>query len=444
MNNKQKKKKMIADTENQSVPVVPDYCDSTSLSGTLYSRSDMNAFNYISVPYISPSVNLSTIDELLERDNQREKDGFPRKINVGRLIKPGRRGKDKIVVVPTTTEEKLIHDSTITPQNEESGGTGEGEEGDLIGEQPIRVPEGSGTGPGGGNGSEHEMESSAYELGRILTEKFELPNLRDKGKKRSFTRYTYELTDKHLGFGQLLDEKATLKRIVRTNINLGRINAGDEIEPSELLVSPTDRVFRILSPEKDFESQAMIFFIRDYSGSMAGKTTELIVSQHVMIYSWLLYQYSKQVETRFILHDTEAKEVPDFYTYYNSQVAGGTQVFSAYKLVNEIVEKENLASDYNIYIFQGTDGDDWDTEGKAAIPELRKMLNYASRIGITVTQHTVNYSSASEVERYIKRSGLLTEYPQLIRMDVMNESADEARVIQGIKNLISTQLQVAL
>ncbi len=70
----------------------------------------------------------------------------------------------------------------------------------------------------------------------------------------------------------------------------------------------------------------MVFFLRDYSGSMAGKSTELVVAQHVLIYSWLLYQYAMQVETRFILHDTEAKEVPDFYTYYNSRVAGGTQV----------------------------------------------------------------------------------------------------------------------
>ena len=101
---------------------------------------------------------------------------------------------------------------------------------------------------------------------------------------------------------------------------------------------------------------------------------QLVVAQHVMIYSWLLYQYAMQVETRFILHDTEAKEVPDFYTYYNSKVAGGTQVSSAYRLVNEIVEAENLARDYNIYIFHGTDGDDWDTDGKESIPELKKMM----------------------------------------------------------------------
>ena len=99
-----------------------------------------------------------------------------------------------------------------------------------------------------------------------------------------------------------------------------------------------------------------------------------MVTQHVLIYSWLLYQYAHQVESRFILHDTEAKEVKDFYTYYNSKVAGGTQVFSAYEKVNQIVKEENLAADYNIYVFHGTDGDDWDTEGKKAIPALREMM----------------------------------------------------------------------
>ena len=39
-------------------------------------------------------------------------------------------------------------------------------------------------------------------------------------------------------------------------------------------------------------------------------------------------------------------------------------MYSAYRLVNEIVEKENLARDYKIYIFHGKEGDDWDTDGK--------------------------------------------------------------------------------
>jgi len=143
-----------------------------------------------------------------------------------------------------------------------------------------------------------------------------------------------------------------------------------------------------------------------------------------------------QVETRFILHDTEASEVKDFYTYYNSKVAGGTKVASAYKLVNETVEKENLAQDYNIYVFHGTDGDDWDTEGKEAIPELKKMLAYTNRIGITIARHSYDSRQATEVESYLKNSNLLTEKKDFLRLDVIAEDADEPRLIEGIKKLI--------
>ncbi|MBN2419728.1 MAG: DUF444 family protein, partial [Deltaproteobacteria bacterium] len=286
---------------------------------------------------------LSTIDDLLERDKQRSEDGFPKKIRLGRFVKPGRGGKNKIVVVPSTVEEKFYHDTRPQAQEQQestSGGSGEGEEGEVIGEESVHEAEdGSGTGAGQGEAGEHEIESSAYDLGRILTEKFKLPNLQEKGKKRSLSKYTYDITDRAQGAGQILDKKATLKKILETNINLERVSIEEPIDPTELLISPGDRVYRILSKEKDYESQAMVFLLRDYSGSMSGGPTEMIVNQHVLIYSWLQYQYDRQVETRFILHDEEAKEVPDFYTYYNSTVAGGTRVASAFRLVNDIVEK---------------------------------------------------------------------------------------------------------
>jgi uncharacterized protein len=405
----------------------------------IYSVHDLFALSGLTPPVVSYDMSIRSIDELLEQDKIREKDGFPKKIRVGRLIKPGQGGKDKVVVVPTTVEEKFLHDPNFRPvDGNPSGGSGEGEEGEVIGEQPVREEPGPGQGDAGqGEGGQHEIESSAYDLGKILTEKFELPNLKDKGKKRSLTRYTYDLTDRHPGTGQVLDKKATLKKIVETNISLGNIPDVGNIDPTGFLVSPNNKIYRILSREKDYESQAMVFFLRDYSGSMIGKATELVVSQHVLIYSWLLFQYARQVETRFILHDTEAKEVKDFYTYYNSKVAGGTQVSSAFRLVNEIVENENLAADYNIYVFHGTDGDDWDTDGKEAIPAIKKMLTYANRVGITVAEHMHSKPGNSEVERYLKRSGLLTEQRELFRLDVMREDADEPRIIEGIKNLIS-------
>lgn len=381
---------------------------------------------------------LKAIDELLERDKLREKDGFPRKIRVGRLVKPGRGDKGKIILVPTTVEEKFIHDvrSAEPADGGQSGGTGEGKEGEVIGEEPVNGTEGAGTGGAGqGEGGEHEMESSAYDLGKVLGEKFELPNLKSKGKKRSLTRYTYDLTDRHEGRGQLLDKKATLRKIIETNIGLEKIADPEDIDPAELLVSPQDEVYRILSKEKDYESQAMVFFLRDYSGSMMGKPTDVVVTQHVLIYSWLLFQYEKQVETRFILHDTNAREVPDFFTYYNLSVAGGTKVGSAYRLVNEIVEAGNLARDYNIYVFHGTDGDDWDSDGRETIPEIKKILTFANRVGITIAGRTTDESSS--VERYISSSHLLDEYPKGIRMDSVGENATEVRLIEGIKKLLS-------
>jgi uncharacterized sporulation protein YeaH/YhbH (DUF444 family) len=442
----EREQKILAELNDTGSHEIPE-ADTARDGKTMVSQAAQNVYAYqdlldlqgITAMQSTSNVSIHSIDELLERDKQREKDGFPRKINVGRLIKPGKSGKDKVVIVPTTVEEKFLHDTSFRTEEEQgNGGSGDGEEGEVIGEQPVRAPDQQGgTGPGQGEGGQHEMESNAYDLGKILTEKFELPNLKDKGKKKSLTRYTYDLTDKHRGFGQLLDKKATLRKITETNIHLGNIPDVSDIDPSRFLVSPADLVYRILSREKDYESQAMVFFLRDYSGSMAGKSTVLVVAQHVLIYSWLLYQYSMQVETRFILHDTEAKEVPDFYTYYNSKVAGGTQVSSAYRLVNQIVEKENLMRDYNIYIFHGTDGDDWDTDGKESIPELKTMLTYANRVGITIAEHTTEVSHNSEVEKYLKRSNLLEEKPKLLRLDVMQEDAGEPRLIEGIKHLIS-------
>ncbi len=342
--------------------------------------------------------------------------------------------------MPATVEEKLIHDPTVRPSGEGGmGGSGAGNEGEVIGEQPVRGEgeQAAGAGPGEGGGEGHELESSAYDLGKTLSEKFQLPNLKDKGKKRSLTRYTYDLTDRNRGFGQFADKKATLRKIVETNIALGNIPDVSDIDPSRLLISPHDRIYRVLSRERDYESQAMLFFLRDYSGSMAGKATDVVVSQHVLIYSWLLYQYGGQAETRFILHDSEAREVPDFYTYYNSRVAGGTQVASAFRLVNEIVERENLASDYNIYVFHGTDGDDWDDGTSKAVAEIRRMLGYANRVGVTIATHAGDDGSKTTVARFLNDSGLLASKPELIRMDVIPEDAEEPRLIEGIRKLIS-------
>lgn len=404
---------------------------------------DFNDLQFISNLSADTSITsrIYDLDRLLEKDKHREKDGFSRKIKLGRLVKPSKDGADKTIIIPTASEEKFFHwDSRSISEGETTtGGTGDEAEGEVLKEEPLRPDEeGEGTGAGQGKGGEHGMGADAYDIGRILTEQFELPNLKEKGKKTSLTKFTYDMNDKNRGYGQIIDKKSTLKQIVKTNLALGRIDAKQKINSSKLLVNPNDRVYRTLTKEKDYESQAVVFFVRDYSGSMQGKPTEAVITQHIYINSWLVFQYKRHVKSRFILHDNEAIEVPDFYTYYNKQVAGGTEVASAYKLVNKIIDEENLAKDYNIYLFHGTDGDDWNTDGKAALDELKKILVNASRVGITVAENNSSTRNQTVVEKYIKESRLLeTETNKLHFDSFIASDADESRIIQSIKILIS-------
>ncbi|MDT3738424.1 MAG: DUF444 family protein [Candidatus Kapabacteria bacterium] len=388
-------------------------------------------------PKVSYNVMLQTIEDLINRDDQREKDGFPRRIRLGRIVKPV-KDSQKVVVVPTTTEPKFYHDDSVTDDNPETGGTGEGKEGDVIGESPAEPQEGEGEGQGAGSGDGegHDIVADAFDLGRILTQKFQLPNLKIKGKKRSFTKYIYDLTDINRRTGQILDKKATLRKIIQTNILLGNLNKDGSIDPEKMIINPQDEIYRILSAEKDFETQAVVFFLRDYSGSMQGKPTEAVTSQHLLIYSWLMYQYNENVATRFILHDQTAKEVKDFYTYHNSSVAGGTNVYPAFELVNKIIETERLYIDNNIYVFYGTDGDDWDADGKKALEEIEKILIHANRMGITIARNSWT-SGNTTVEKYMESSGILKNKTDLIRLDAFSAAeTDESRLIEGIKVLV--------
>ncbi len=454
----QLKQKGLSPEQEEIIKKELDLCQTHSLKHDLppmknyypglYEKTDLEVLQEIGSHNVSPFSALKTLDELLEHDKQRDKDGFPRRIRIGKLIKPSRGSKGNVIIVPTTTEPKFYHDDSVTEEGDEetTGGSGEGDEGEVLGEQPIQPQEegegegeeGQGQGAGEGEGAEHDISSEAFDIGRVITEKFELPNLKQKGHKKSFTKYTYDLTDKNRGFGQVLDKKSTLRKIVETNILLERIKESTGYNTEDLLINPNDHIYKILSKEKDYETQAIVFFLRDYSGSMGGEPTEVVTTQHFFIYSWLVYQYKNNVESRFILHDTDAKEVPDFYTYYKSLIAGGTKIAPAFELVNKIVEEEQLVKDYNIYVFHGTDGDDWDDSGKELMTALKKTLKFVNRVGITVAKNSWGASSQSIVEKNIINSGILKEKADLIRMDSFPASgASESRIIEGIKNLVS-------
>ena len=336
------------------------------------------------------------------------------------------------------------------PDIDEGTGHGDGDVGDVVGHVPIGGTDdgdgdGDGTGdqPGPGAGGEatgeDRFEEEAYEAGNKLTERLKLPNIKEKIKKIPSDEYTYELTDRHKRSGQVLDRRQTLRNIQRTNLVLGTITE-DDLDPTKMVVDPNDRVYRVLSREIIWISQAVVFFIRDYSGSMYGRPTQALVAQHLMIYGWLLSQYGrKRVTPRFIVHNHAAQEV-SAREYFTATAWGGTFIPSAYKKVNEIVRGENLQRDYDIYVFQGSDGDDGDN-GMYAVPEMKTMLSYVNRMGVTLFKHPY-WGAVSEdtiFERYVKEAKI-HERRDVFRMHIMpnywyitnqqNEEAIKALIAQ--------------
>ena len=387
-----------------------------------------------------PLASLESFEELLKRDEQREKDGFPKKIKIGKVL----AGLGKVIAVPYVKEEKLIHgefepkvdeEGNVLWEEENIAGHGEGEVGDVIDEGSPEGEDGGDEPQAGSEPGEHGIEADAYKIGKELSEKFQLPNLKDKGKKIPTDEYIYDLTDRHRGSGQLLDKKETLKSIVRTNIALGRLDK-DNVDTSKLIVSPQDKVYRVLSREKIWKSQAVVFFLRDYSGSMSGEPTKAVLTQHLVIYSWFLVQYEKLVIPRFIVHDTNAEEV-SVEDYFKKSAGGGTFIPSGYRKIIEIVEGEALSRDYNIYVFQGTDGDDFD-DGQEAIPEVQKILGFVNRMGVCVLKDPY-YGDDRETafEQYAQEGGILDE-KELFRMHVMSSAGvTEEDNIEAIKALIA-------
>ncbi len=99
----EREEKIISELYDESTHDLPDDAATSESAGTntffhvpysIYEYNDLDVLQAFTALQNTYNINLRSIDELLQRDKQREEDGFPRKINVGRLIKPGKSGKN--------------------------------------------------------------------------------------------------------------------------------------------------------------------------------------------------------------------------------------------------------------------------------------------------------------------------------------------------------------
>ena len=136
-------------------------------------------------------------------------------------------------------------------------------------------------------------------------------------------------------------------------------------------------------------NKAVMFCVMDVSGSMTQEIKEMAKRFFILLYLFLQRSY-KEIEVVFIRHHTAAKEVDEDDFFY-SRETGGTIVSSALKLTSEVINDRFNPNDWNIYVAQASDGDNWEGDSSVCTKILKEKImskvQYFSYVEITDRAH---------------------------------------------------------
>ena len=268
-------------------------------------------------------------------------------ISQGELI--GKKGKD-FVSIPIPQIE--LPNFRFGRRNSGGVGQGEGEVGTAL--SPADVDD-DGAGQAGNAPGAHilEVDLTMDELAQILAEELELPRIQPKGTNRIKTeRDRYSQVSK-TGPESLRHFKRTYKEALKRQITAGTY------DPTNPYIVPIHEDKRYLSWKTKAmpESSALILYMMDVSGSMGDEQKEIVRIESFWIDTWIKTNYNGVV-TRYIIHDAVAQEV-DAETFFHTRESGGTRISSAYQLVARMLDEEFPSSEWNVYVFHFSDGDNW-------------------------------------------------------------------------------------
>ena len=118
-------------------------------------------------------------------------------------------------------------------------------------------------------------------------------------------------------------------------------------------------------------AKAVMFCLMDVSASMDEEKKDLAKRFFTLLYLFLTRKY-EEVELVFIRHTDDAEEV-DEDTFFHDTRSGGTVVYSALELADQI-RSERYASGWNAYVAQASDGDAFGADPARSARFLRERL----------------------------------------------------------------------
>ncbi len=231
--------------------------------------------------------------------------------------------------------------------NDGGVGQGEGQPGQTVGDGEGQI------GPGGTQPGHHilEVDVTLEELADILGEELQLPRIEPKGKHNITSVKDRYSSIRQTGPESLRHFKRTFRRALRRMIMSGTYDPDNPV----IIFERSDRMYRSWKPVKKPQSNAVIIYMMDVSGSMGHEQKELVRLEAFWIDAWLRRNY-EGIESRYIVHDVNAQEV-DRETFFRIREDGGTKISSAFKCCRELLDAHYNPDEWNIYLFHFSDGD---------------------------------------------------------------------------------------
>lgn len=341
------------------------------------------------------------------------KENFKKYITHGEMI--GKREKD-FVKIPVPQIE--IPRFKYGPKDSGGVGQGEGKPGDSV--------DGQGQDPQAGDAAgEHsvEVDISFEELAEILGEQLELPRIEPRGNKQVDSD-KYKIKGlAPVGPDSLRHFKSSYKEALKRSIMSGTY------DPDDPIIVPIRKDYRYRSMRKlpSPQANAVVIYMMDVSGSMGGEQKEIVRLESFWINTWLKKHY-KGLQTRFIIHDAAAREV-DEDTFFKTSESGGTLISSAYNLCKKIIEEEYSPSEWNIYPFHFSDGDNWSADD----------TKYCMDILTKDILPKVNMFGYGQVESKYGSGQFLRDLQKVFPEDeriILSQIANRDKIVESIKDFL--------
>lgn len=225
----------------------------------------------------------------------------------------------------------------------------------------------------------YETDVTLDELVEIMFEDLELPfmerkHLREIEVEHHRRRKGYRKKGIRVHLDKKRTARARLKRKKAAQHREGEIFGSKRFPFHKDDLTYSHRVI-----ETRRESNAVVFCIMDTSGSMDTMKKYLARSFFFLLYQFLNTKYQR-VETVFIAHHTEAREVTEEEFFHKGE-SGGTFISSGYRKALEIIQQRYHPSLWNIYVFHCSDGDNFESDNAATLQAAGEIAEISNLFG---------------------------------------------------------------